>query len=76
LRHRTQRRWAIVFSNGHINHGWMRFSRSTVIKDYVEEMRKFFRHERGHLMTQAQLWRAMKRKRGISCRRINMKVAR
>jgi hypothetical protein len=27
MRRKTKTLWAIVFSSGHINHGWMRFTR-------------------------------------------------
>lgn len=81
MRARAQLRWAIVSThNGHIKHETSAYSRGQVIRTAVAERRRFhlkypnmFPGE--HALTDAQLWRLMKRKRLWSVRRISMRVA-
>ncbi|WP_213287567.1 hypothetical protein [Bradyrhizobium sp. sGM-13] len=74
---KAQTAWALVFSNGHIHHGRMSFTRKQVIEGVIAEYRGFHsaRERFGH-MTDVQLWRHIKRKRGYSVRRVSLRVVR
>jgi hypothetical protein len=73
---KQQTRWAIVNANGHINHGYMCFTRRDVIASVVANWRNYsFAGKYAHL-SDPEFWRAIKRRNGWSARRISLKVAR
>lgn len=76
MKHRTQTVWGVVRSNGLINWGSLKWNRRDVIAEIVTEWRRYSMMQRYANLTDAQFWRIIKRTRGMSVRRINMKVAR
>lgn len=74
----TQRRWAIVHTyNGHIDHSTIQFNRRPVIVACVARWRLYPWFVAKHPnLTDAQFWRVIKRHRGLSVRRITMRVSR
>ena len=77
MRAKAQLCWAIVHTHGgHIDSSTISFNRGDVIADKVAEYRGYPRFVGIYPnLTDAQLWRVIKRKRGICCRRISMRVA-
>jgi hypothetical protein len=77
MRFKTQRRWAVVHNfSGHIDHSTIAFNRRDVVGAIVSVWRNYSWFTTKHrCQSDATFWRAIKRHRGISVRRINMKVA-
>lgn len=77
MRARAQHRWALVHTaNGHIDHSTIQFTRAPVIAGVVARWRLYAWFERKHPnLTDALFWRAIKRHRGYTVRRISMRVA-
>jgi hypothetical protein len=74
MKRKPQTRWAIVFSNGHINHGCMCFTRRSTIAKLVKEYRGFTSQGGYAHLTDTQLWRHIKRRRRCTVRRISMEI--
>jgi hypothetical protein len=72
---KPQTRWAVVFGNGHINHGAMAFTRRDAVAKVVAEHRKYSAPKyNGEGLTDTQFWRQIKQRRGFTVRKISMKV--
>lgn len=73
---RIQKRWCVVYAHGHIHSGYMGYTRRAVIKDVLASHRKFYAYALMAHLSDAQLWRVIKRRRGWTVRRIALRVVR
>lgn len=75
MKRKPQIAWAIVrLQNGWINQGMIRFTRRDVIADWVALHRGYRVYEKLEGLTDRQFWRILKRRRGLSVRRISLRV--
>lgn len=74
MKRKQQRAWALVGYRGWINHGSIRYNRRDVIADRIAEHRGYSSAARYADLTDAQFWRIIKRRSGLSVRRIVMRV--
>jgi hypothetical protein len=71
-----QRRWAVVFSNGIVHSGYIRYCRRDVIKDVITDFRMYGSMKRYADLSDAQFWRVIKRRRGWLVRKVSLRVVR
>lgn len=77
MKRKAQMRWSIVGYRGHINTGYLAFTRKGVIENVLKEYAGFReRIEWAKGLSDAQFWRKLKRRRGWTVRRVALRVAR